>query len=82
MNPGLPDPVPSGRLRRFSYPELTLNNANVLVLAEWLTPGQHGVEILETWLNATFGEGFDPQWQKFLKNYYLEIQQMEDGQFK
>jgi ribose 5-phosphate isomerase B len=61
---------------------VAVNNANVLVLAEWLTPGQHGVEILETWLNATFGEGFEPQWQEFLNNCYLEIQQMEDEMFK
>ncbi|GAK55565.1 sugar-phosphate isomerase, RpiB/LacA/LacB family [Candidatus Vecturithrix granuli] len=61
---------------------VAVNNANVLVLAEWLTPGQHGIEILETWLNTKFGEGFDPKWQEFLKNCYLEIQQMEKEQFK
>ncbi len=54
-----------------------VNNANVLVLAEWLTPGQHAVEITDIWLNASFGEGFEPQWQEFLKNCYNEIQQME-----
>ena len=38
---------------------------NVLVLAEWLTPGPHGVEIADTWLNAEFGEGFAPSGRIF-----------------
>lgn len=59
-----------------------VNNANVLVLAEWLTPGQHGVEITDTWLNAEFGEGFEPQWKDFLRNCYTEIQEMEGELFK
>lgn len=61
---------------------VAINNANVLVLAEWLTPGKHGVEITESWLNATFGEGFEPQWQDFLKQCYHEIQDMEQDLFK
>ena len=61
---------------------VAVNNANVLVLAEWLTPGQHGVEIMDTWLNATFGEGFEPQWKEFLGNCYTEIQEMEGELFK
>ncbi len=59
-----------------------VNNANVLVLAEWLTPGQHGAEIVEAWLNTAFGDGFEPQWQDFLKNCYTEIQEMEEDLFK
>ena len=61
---------------------MAVNNANVLVLAEWLTPGQHAVEIAELWLNASFGEGFAPEWQEFLGNCYKEIQEMEGEQFK
>lgn len=61
---------------------MAVNNANVLVLAEWLTPGQHAVEIADIWLNATFGEGFEPQWQDFLNNCYTEIQDMESELFK
>ena len=59
-----------------------VNNANVLVLAEWLTPGQHGVEITDTWLKTEFGEGFAPEWKEFLKNCYTEIQGMEENLFK
>jgi ribose 5-phosphate isomerase B len=61
---------------------IAVNNANVLVLAEWLTPGQHGVEITDTWMNASFGEGFDPEWKDFLRNWYTEIQEMEEELFK
>ena len=61
---------------------VAINNANVLVLAEWITPGQHGVEITENWLHASFGEGFDPEWQGFLQNCYTEIQEMEAALFK
>ena len=60
-----------------------VNNANVLCLGEWLTPFEHGKEIVKAWLNSKFTEGFEPQWQDFLKNAYLEIQQqIEDRQFK
>lgn len=59
-----------------------VNDANVLVLAEWLTPGQHGLEIADTWLNAEFGEGFEPEWQEFLRNCVNEIQEMENDLFK
>ena len=61
---------------------VAINNANMLVLAEWLTPGQHGIEIADSWLNASFGEGFDPDWKEFLKKCYTEIQDMEEEQFK
>ena len=45
-----------------------INQANCLCLGEWLTPGQHGIEIVKAWLNATAGEGFEMQWQKFLND--------------
>lgn len=60
----------------------SVNNANVLVLAEWLTPHQHAVEIVDAWLDTAFGEGFEEDWQKFLKNCYEEIRAMEKENFK
>jgi len=60
----------------------SVNNANVLVLAEWLTPGQHAAEIIDAWLGTSFGEGFDPEWQKFLRNCVEEIGKMEKELFK
>ncbi|MCX7680278.1 MAG: RpiB/LacA/LacB family sugar-phosphate isomerase [Spirochaetes bacterium] len=59
-----------------------VNNANVLVLAEWLTPPQHAVEIIDAWLCTKFGEGFDEDWKEFLKNCYQEIQAMEKENFR
>lgn len=60
----------------------SVNNANVLVLAEWLTPFQHATEIIDAWLCTKFGEGFEEDWQKFLKNCYEEIRAMEKENFK
>ena len=60
-----------------------INNANVLCLGEWLTPSQHGIEIVKAWLNSKFTQGFEPQWQEFLKNCFREIQQqIEERQFR
>ena len=59
-----------------------VNNANVLVLAEWLTPGQHAAEIIDAWLDTAFGEGFEPEWKEFLKNCFNEIQTMEKDLLK
>lgn len=60
----------------------SVNNANVLVLAEWLTPPQHAAEIIDAWLGTKFGEGFEEDWQNFLKNCYEEIRAMEKENFK
>jgi ribose 5-phosphate isomerase B len=59
-----------------------VNNANVLVLAEWLTPGQHAAEIIDAWLDTKFGEGFDDEWKKFLQNCFDEIGVLERTMFK
>jgi len=59
-----------------------INNANVLALGEWLTPFQHAADIVDAWLNASFTEGFEPDWQKFLENAYGEVQKIEARNFK
>lgn len=59
-----------------------VNNANVLVFGEWLTPGQHAKEIIDSWLETSFGDGFEPEWQEFLQNCYNEIREMEKDLFK
>lgn len=56
----------------------SINNANVLVLAEWLTPSNHAREIVQTWLTAEFGEGFEPDWQKFLKDACDKVCEIEN----
>jgi len=61
---------------------VAVNNSNVLVLAEWLTPGKHAEEIIGDWLNTSFGEGFEPEWKDFLSNCVNEIKDMEKELFK
>ena len=41
-----------------------INNANVLCLGEWMTPPQHGIEIVKAWLNSKFTEGFDEHFRR------------------
>lgn len=60
----------------------SVNNANVLVLAEWLTPAPHACEIVDDWLSTRFGQGFEPAWQEFLLGCLNEIKALEDEQFK
>ncbi len=59
-----------------------VNNANVLVLAEWLTPAQHAIEIIDDWLATQFGHGFEPEWQKFLSICVEDIKKLEEESFK
>lgn len=54
-----------------------INQANVLCLGEWMTPPQHGIEMVKAWLAATPGEGFAPQWQEFLNNGVLRVKQID-----
>lgn len=59
-----------------------INDANVLCLGEWLTPNQHGIEIVKSWLGAQFGEGFEPQWVEFLRNGCDEVKKIEADNLK
>lgn len=59
-----------------------INNANVLALGEWITPGKHAVEIVKAWLSAEFTAGFEPDWQEFLRQAYAQVQRMESENFK
>ena len=54
-----------------------VNNANVLCLGEWITTFQHGCRIIEAWLTAEFGEGFEPEWQEFLHDACDKIRALE-----
>ena len=55
-----------------------INDANVLCLGEWLTPPQHAKEIVKAWLNAEFGQGFEPQWQDFLRKGVDEVKKIDE----
>ena len=59
-----------------------INQANVLCLGEWMTPPQHGIEMVKAWLNSKPGEGFEPQWQEFLNNGVQQVKEIEDKNLK
>jgi ribose 5-phosphate isomerase B len=59
-----------------------INEANVLCLGEWITPDKHAVSILDSWLETKPGQGFEPQWQEFLHNGCLEVQNIESQNLK
>ena len=59
-----------------------INNANVLCLGEWITPPQHGLEIVKAWLGAKFTEGFEGDWQEFLSSACAEIRKIEAENMK
>ena len=59
-----------------------INNCNLLVFAEWLTPPQHAFSMIEAWLGTEFTSGVTDDWKKFLRNCVSEIKEMEDKQFR
>ncbi len=59
-----------------------VNGANVLVFGEWLTPNEHAVEILKTWMASNFGDGFAPEWVDFLRGAVSKIKDLELENFK
>ena len=59
-----------------------INKANVLCLGEWITAPQHGIEIVQAWMKASFGEGFEPKWQEFLENGCEEVKKIEAKNLK
>ena len=59
-----------------------VNNCNVLVFGEWLTPAQHAIQMVDAWLETEFTSGVSDEWKDFLKNCVSEIGEIEDEQFK
>jgi len=59
-----------------------VNGANVLVFGEWLTPNEHAVEILKTWMTTKFGDGFAAEWVTFLQGAVTKIKELETENFK
>ena len=59
-----------------------VNNCNVLVFGEWLTPAKHACLMLDAWLGAEFTEGVADDWKIFLSNCVKEIGEMENEHFK
>lgn len=59
-----------------------VNNCNVLVFGEWVTPGKHACLMIDEWLNTNFTDGVDDDWKKFLANTFNEIGEIENENFK
>ena len=59
-----------------------INNCNVLVFGEWLSPAKHACLMLDAWLAAEFTEGNTDDWKLFLKNCVKEIGELENEHFK
>jgi ribose 5-phosphate isomerase B len=58
-----------------------INNCNVLVFGEWLSPAKHACLMLDAWLAAEFTEGNTEDWKIFLKNCVKEIGELEEEHF-
>ncbi len=50
-----------------------VNNCNVLVFGEWLTPPEHAFRMVDRWLEAEFTGGVDDDWKAFLSGCVDEI---------
>ncbi|MDR1676167.1 MAG: RpiB/LacA/LacB family sugar-phosphate isomerase [Tannerella sp.] len=59
-----------------------VNNCNVLVFGEWLTPPKHAIQLVDAWLETSFTDGVDEDWKIFLRNCVEEIMEMEETLFK
>ncbi|MDR2847602.1 MAG: RpiB/LacA/LacB family sugar-phosphate isomerase [Bacteroidales bacterium] len=58
-----------------------VNNCNVIVFGEWLTPAKHAFQLVDTWLETEFTDGVDDDWKIFLKNCVKEIGDLENEHF-
>jgi len=59
-----------------------INNCNVLVFGEWLTPAKHACLLIDAWLETEFTAGVDDDWKIFLKNCVREIGEIEEENFE
>ena len=59
-----------------------VNNCNVLVFGEWVTPAKHACLMLDAWFETNFTDGVDDDWKVFLSNTYKEIGEIENENFK
>ncbi|MDR0698485.1 MAG: RpiB/LacA/LacB family sugar-phosphate isomerase [Tannerella sp.] len=59
-----------------------INNCNVVVFGEWLTPPKHAFLLIDKWLETNFTDGVDDDWKIFLANCVKEIGDMETELYK
>ena len=59
----------------------SINNSNVLTLGGFVTTPTIAKEIVDTWLNTEFTQGWDSNIQAWLENSMGEINELERKQF-
>ncbi len=59
-----------------------VNDCNLLVFGEWLTPPAHAFQMVDAWLQTEFGAGVNDEWKIFLRNCVNEIGDLENEQLK
>lgn len=61
---------------------MAVNNSNVIVFGEWLTPAQHAIRCLDAWLETGFTDGEADDWKGFLADCVSDIAEIENENFK
>jgi len=59
----------------------SINNSNILTLGGFVTPPEVAREIVETWLNTEFTQGWDESIKAWLENSMQDIANLERQQF-
>lgn len=59
----------------------SINNSNILTLGSMVTTDAVAKDIVDTWLNTKFTEGWDESIQEWLKNSMDDISSLENKQF-
>ena len=59
-----------------------INRANVLCMGAWIVGPQVARDMVDAWLGATIGEGFNEERRRVQADGYARIQQIEAENFK
>ena len=60
----------------------SINNANILTLGGFMTTPERAEEIVDTWLNTEFTEGWEAPIQEWLHGSMKQITELEQQQFR
>ena len=59
-----------------------INRANVLCMGAWIVGPKVACEMVDRWLGAEIGEGFNEERRRVQADGYARIREIEDGNFK
>lgn len=59
-----------------------INRANVLTMGGWVVAPEMGINMVNSWLNAEFADGFPPERKVFLENAYNKVKDIEENLYK